>query len=573
MKWLWPHEMSVVFAGVLTLAAVAPATEDTWTYKADIPTARSWVGGCVLGEKIYIIGGGRSDSSTTSAVEMYDPANDTWTRKADIPSARCYHATCALNGKIYTFGGAPGVWSSGDRAVFLFDPQTNAWTRKPDMPYAIGACGIAVVENVIYLIGGGLDATSPAFRTVMAYDPSTESWTKKADMPTARGCLSACAVDGKIYAMGGYNGDWNVSTYKTVEVYDPSTNTWTRKADMPTERWSPSACVVDGEIHVIGGNANNLQPTPAHEVYDPSTDTWTTRSPLQQKRLGHFVGMVGDKIYAVGGHYPWMILVSRTEEYDTGLGVPSADFNGDEIVDIEDLVMFIEHWGQADPSYDIAPPPFGDGTVDEKDLEVLMGYWGQEIPSPALISHWKLDEAEGIVAVDSAGANDGVLLGNPLWQPTGGKLDGALQLDGVGDCVTTEFVRDPSEGPFSVFAWVKGGAPGQVIVSQEKGANWLTADTSDGVLATEFKSSGRTAKALKSAVSITDGAWHRIGLVWDGSNRILYVDDIEVASDAQAGLAGTYKGLYFGAGSTLAPGSFWSGLIDDVRIYDRAVKP
>jgi hypothetical protein len=217
--------------------------------------------------------------------------------------------------------------------------------------------------------------------------------------------------------------------------------------------------------------------------------------------------------------------------------------------------------------------PWGDGKVDEKDLEVLMGYWGQEIPDPALVAHWKLDEAEGVVAVDSAGANDGVLLGNPIWQRTGGKLGGALQLDGADDCVTTEFVRDPAEGPFSVFAWVKGGAPGQVILSQAGGANWLMAGASDGSLVTELKSSGRTAKALKSAVSITDGAWHRIGLVWDGSNRILYVDDIEVARDAQAGLTGTYKGFYLGAGSTLAPASFWSGLIDDVRIYNRAVKP
>jgi hypothetical protein len=31
--------------------------------------------------------------------------------------------------------------------------------------------------------------------------------------------------------------------------------------------------------------------------------------------------------------------------------------------------------------------------------------------------------------------------------------------------------------------------------------------------------------------------------------------------------------LYLGAGSTMAPGSFWKGLIDDVRIYNRVVKP
>ena len=46
-----------------------------------------------------------------------------------------------------------------------------------------------------------------------------------------------------------------------------------------------------------------------------------------------------------------------------------------------------------------------------------------------------------------------------------------------------------------------------------------------------------------------------------------------LAKDSQASLAASAGGLYIGAGSTLAPGAFWKGLIDDVRIYDRAVKP
>jgi hypothetical protein len=32
-------------------------------------------------------------------------------------------------------------------------------------------------------------------------------------------------------------------------------------------------------------------------------------------------------------------------------------------------------------------------------------------------------------------------------------------------------------------------------------------------------------------------------------------------------------GLYFGVGSTLAPGTFFSGLIDDVRVYNLVVNP
>ncbi|MBC8217228.1 MAG: hypothetical protein H8E73_02075, partial [Planctomycetes bacterium] len=63
--------------------------------------------------------------------------------------------------------------------------------------------------------------------------------------------------------------------------------------------------------------------------------------------------------------------------------------------------------------------------------------------------------------------------------------------------------------------------------------------------------------------------------VWDGSYRHLYVDGVEVAEDATplVGLEDAYGGLYFGVGSTLAPGTFWSGLIDDIRIYNRVVSP
>ena len=54
-----------------------------------------------------------------------------------------------------------------------------------------------------------------------------------------------------------------------------------------------------------------------------------------------------------------------------------------------------------------------------------------------------------------------------------------------------------------------------------------------------------------------------------------YVDGVEVAKDVMAlsSLVGSDGGLYFGAGNTFAPGTFFSGLIDDVRIYNRAVQP
>jgi hypothetical protein len=78
---------------------------------------------------------------------------------------------------------------------------------------------------------------------------------------------------------------------------------------------------------------------------------------------------------------------------------------------------------------------------------------------------------------------------------------------------------------------------------------------------------------MLSQTNITDGNWHRIGLVWDGSHRTLYIDDIAVSQDTQDSLNGSTNGLYIGTGESMEPGTYWSGLIDDVRIYNRAVTP
>ncbi len=250
------------------------------------------------------------------------------------------------------------------------------------------------------------------------------------------------------------------------------------------------------------------------------------------------------------------------------------DFNDDYKVDIKDLILLIEHWGQNAPSFDVVPVPFGDGLVDAADLEALMSYWGQELYDPHLLAQWKLDETEGMFAADSIGENNGIVFGNPTWQPDDGQANGALEFDGIDDMIIVKSVLNPEDGPFSVFAWIKGDAPGQTIVSQQNGVNWLQVDT-DGTLMTELtKSGGRiTGVPLYSETVIMDGNWHRVGFVWDGSDRILYVDDVEVAHDTLGGLTGSDSGLYIGTGNSSEAGTFWSGMIDDVRIYDRTVTP
>jgi len=257
---------------------------------------------------------------------------------------------------------------------------------------------------------------------------------------------------------------------------------------------------------------------------------------------------------------------------------PVVDLNRDGMVDRADLDIMLERWHTNDPLCDIGPTPFGDGIVDSKDMVVLAGHLFQEVLPPELIAYWKLDETEGDVACDCTGRYDGVLGGGPQWQPAAGRISGALEFDGIDDYVCTDTVLDPSEGSFCAFAWIKGGRPGEVIVSQSDGVGsgetWLGIESSTGALMTALiPQPGRSIpQPLVSDTIITDGRWHHIAVVWDTTYRHLYVDGALVAEDTVSPGSGPLKsangGLNIGTGKTLEAGSFFSGMIDDVRIYD-----
>jgi hypothetical protein len=252
---------------------------------------------------------------------------------------------------------------------------------------------------------------------------------------------------------------------------------------------------------------------------------------------------------------------------------PVVDFNGDGKVDDAEVHALMDNWGKDDPLYDIGPTPFGDGVIDMQDMAVLTRYASGKLVDPTLVACWELDEKDGTDASDSGGAYPAHLAGNPAWRPEGGAVGGALELDGVDDCVMVTFQNALYQRAMSVLAWVKGGRPGQVIFSQQGYANWLAAEKSTGALMADVRAATRSGCPLCSKASITDGQWHRVALVWDGAIRTLYVDGVPVAADVQDSPKNAYADLAIGAGKDLAPGTFWSGLIDDVRIYNRAVKP
>jgi len=565
-------------AVILATTSVCQAAGGTWTRKADMPTARLGLTTSTVNGKIYAIGGGATiDGTAFRIVEEYDPATDSWTRKADMPTQRYFHSACVVNGKVYIIGGAVATKVTTS-TVEEYDPATDIWTTKADMPTARCFFSASVANDKIYAIGGQIFPGNFSVSTVEEYDPATDTWTTKADMPTDRSMLSASAIDGRIYAIGGVQGWIGNSGLSTVEAYDPVTDTWIGKADMLTPRKGLSTLVMAEKIVTIGGTPYGNGPgLSTVEAYDPKTNTWLKKPDMPTARWFLSARSVNGKIYAIGGSlqdtHNAGSTVKIVEEYDAGLSSPSPDFNGDGIVDIKDLTRLIESWGQDDTTVDVAPLPFGDGIVDALDLELLMSYWGKPVDDPTLIAHWALDETEGTVAYDSIGMNNAYIISEPVWHPEGGKVGGALMFNGVDDYALTQYGLSLANGPFSVFTWIQGGLPGQVILSQMYAANWLCIDPLEGNLMTELQALGRSGSPMISETNITDGNWHRVGFVWDGAYRTLYVDDILVAEDAQDGLSGSESGLNIGTSKAMEPGTFWLGLIDDVRIYNRAVIP
>ncbi|MFQ6113029.1 MAG: kelch repeat-containing protein [bacterium] len=346
-KYLFLTCVLVIF-GLLGVASLTLAQDDSWTPKTDMPTARLGLATAVVNGKIYAIGGyGAANLPGLSTVEEYDPATNTWTTKTDMPTGRRWLSASAVDGKIYAIGGHVDVGEPAISTVEEYEPATNRWTIKADMPTARLALATSAVNGKIYAIGGDTGSGGGLLATVEAYDPATNTWTKKADMPTARATLFTSAVDGKIYAIGG--GTPGTEGLTTVEEYDPTTDIWTTKADMPKARLFLTGSVVNGMVYAIGGHSTeegSYEVFRSTQEYNPVTDTWTTRAPMPSKRSGLSASAVTGKIYAFGGSQTQVPQgIALTEEYTPPMATSVQEAPGEQNIPTE----FVLHQNYPNP--------------------------------------------------------------------------------------------------------------------------------------------------------------------------------------------------------------------------------
>jgi len=197
---------------------------------------------------------------------------------------------------------------------------------------------------------------------------------------------------------------------------------------------------------------------------------------------------------------------------------------------------------------------------------------------PNVVGEWLFDEGSGTMTFDSSGnGNTGTLEGTtlPTWV-TGGCVEGdCLSFDNSTGYVSINGAIGGLSS-LTVMAWVSLSSttnPYQTIFrlvdSNTLGFELGSAGTQ---IRPRIDTSALTNQAVfgPSSVNIEDGSWHFVALVFDGSTQqaTAYADGVVGNTILVTGAPPTTL-----TNNTIdqgwAPG--WNGLIDDVRIYNRAL--
>ncbi|MEO8658882.1 MAG: LamG-like jellyroll fold domain-containing protein [Bryobacteraceae bacterium] len=225
-------------------------------------------------------------------------------------------------------------------------------------------------------------------------------------------------------------------------------------------------------------------------------------------------------------------------------------------------------------------------------LALLAGFWasaGDTInprgaTSPGTIeATWKLDEAEGRLALDSSGHNlNGVFHNQP--QRVTGVRGRTVVLDGAKDYI--DFSHSPAfrlKGSMTITAWINSTFFPQddaAIVSQFKNQIGYQLDTTTDKqlrgIGFKLTSSCGNLMARYGATPLVTGIWYHVAGVYDAEARTVDVylngaPDNGVLIGPVTGTQRTSRSsLYVGRRSDL-DGFNFAGAIDDVRIYSFAL--
>ena len=193
------------------------------------------------------------------------------------------------------------------------------------------------------------------------------------------------------------------------------------------------------------------------------------------------------------------------------------------------------------------------------------------VRNTGLVAAYGFEETSGTAAIDSSNGFNGTISG--AGRVADGRFGRGLSFDGADDLVT---IADRNEldllNTGTLEAWVRPSALAswRSVIMKEMAGGWPWAlhASSDAGVPSAHLFSGAAIDALGPA-PIVASTWTHLAMTWDQTALRLYVDGAEVASQpATAALTNSTGAVRIGGNSVAS--QFFSGLIDEVRIYNDA---
>ena len=196
-----------------------------------------------------------------------------------------------------------------------------------------------------------------------------------------------------------------------------------------------------------------------------------------------------------------------------------------------------------------------------------------------LVSYWKLDEVGNpSYYYDEKQQNPGSCSGSTCPTTGTGKFDGGANFDGVNDFINIGNF-DIVGTELTISAWFKADSfntnDGRII-SKANGIYdndhiWMISTVNSGGEKLRFRLKTGSSTSTLIAGGITTGTWVHVVAVYDGANMILYKDGLEVGRIAKTGALATNPAINAWIGNNPTADKPFDGVIDDVRIYEKAL--
>ena len=203
-------------------------------------------------------------------------------------------------------------------------------------------------------------------------------------------------------------------------------------------------------------------------------------------------------------------------------------------------------------------------------------------PTAGLVAYWPFNEGFGTTTVDASGhGRHGILVNGTGWTS-----DPALDFDGGDDYVDVG-TFDLTGESLTIAAWILSrnlancsSSDCRILskaTSTAEADHWFMLSTigsgSSAMLRFRLKTDGVTTTLIAGNGGLPEDTWVHAAAVYDGSTMKLFLDGISVGSTPKSGNLSTNAGVSVWIGGN-PPDAFakpWDGLVDEVRIYDRAL--